>query len=321
MTPQVSVLLPVYNGAPWLAEAIQCVLEQSFVDFELIIIDDGSKDDSWNVISGFKDARIRAKRQANVGLAATLNEGLRMARAPYVARQDQDDWMHPNRLERQVAYLEAHQQCAAVGTWAEIRVDNNPSSRMHRHPLSSEAIQLMLLFDNPFVHSSMLLRRDAVVSVGSYCEDRSRQPPEDYELWSRLAAKFPLANIGTALTAYREVAGSMSRAGLSPFKNRLVVISTENLRRVLEGRYSAEECQMLAALFHGLTSPSGLPRRRALVMLKEAASLIGGSEPEWSTEYRNTFANLSSKISAQSWLRHIPPYLFNAALRIKRRYS
>lgn len=318
MSPVISVLLPVYNGALWLREAIQCVLEQSVADLELIVIDDGSKDQSWEIITSFKDARIRAKRRANVGLAASLNEGLRLARASYVARQDQDDWMHPDRLRRQLAYLDAHPQCAAVGTWAAIRVDNKPSSRVHKHPLRSKSLQLKLLLDNPFVHSSMLLRREAVLSVGAYCEDKLRQPPEDYELWSRLATRFPLANLGTVLTAYREVAGSMSRTGLAAFKRNVVTISAENLSRTLGARYSTEECRALAALFHGEPLPSALSRDRALRMLREAAITIGGLAVEWDDEYRYTFKNLYSKLSIQGWLRYLPRNFSSAALKFKR---
>jgi glycosyltransferase involved in cell wall biosynthesis len=320
LSPKVSVLLPVYNGAPWLAEAVQSVLEQSFTDFELIIIDDGSTDCSWDVISTFGDTRIHATRQVNVGLAATLNRGLRLARAPYVARQDQDDWMYPDRLRRQVAYLQENPDCAAVGTWAEIRVDGKGSSRTHKHPVSSEAIRLMLLLDNPFVHSSMLLRRDAVVRVGAYCEDRNRQPPEDYELWSRLAADYPLANIGSVLTAYREVVGSMSRAGSNPFRDRMLTICTENLCRLFDGQYSVEECRSLAALFHGVAVPFALSRGRALAIIEDAALTIGGPQLRWSSEFRDVYTYLTSKISARTWLQYVPDAVSNAALGIKRRF-
>lgn len=320
MIPLVSVLLPVYNGAPWLADSIQCVLDQSLGDLELIIIDDGSKDNSWDVISSFKDSRIRAKRQANIGLAATLNSGLRMARALYVARQDQDDWMHPERLERQVAYLDAHLGCAAVGTWSEIMLNNRTTPRMHKHPLSNVAIQLKLLFDNPFVHSSMLLRRDAVISIGGYCEDRSRQPPEDYELWSRLGAKFPLANIGAILTGYREVVGSMSRTNIGSFKNKIIIISTENLFRILGERYSIQECRALATLFHGITLTSPLSHGVALAMLKEAAVIIGGVQSEWNDEYRIVFEGLASRISVLNWFRYVPFDLLNLIRAVRRRF-
>lgn len=248
---KISVLLPVYNGAPWISAAIRCVLSQTFSDFELIVIDDGSKDDSWAEIRAFSDPRIRAIRQSNKGLAATLNVGLGLASTPYVARQDQDDWMHPERLERQYAFMEANPDCVGVGTWAEIRVNDLPSGRFHHHPTSWDALSFFLMFDNPFVHSSMLLRRGAVLAVGGYCEDLSRQPPEDYELWSRMARAGKLANIAETLTAYREVAGSMSRTGPNPFLEKVIKIGAENIYFALQERFGMDKCLALTSCYHG----------------------------------------------------------------------
>ena len=300
IVPKVSVLLPVYNGAPWLAGAIECVLSQTFADFELIIIDDGSKDDSWAVISGFSDPRIRAIRQSNMGLAATLNIGLELAQAPYVARQDQDDWMHPSRLELQRAFMEENPQCVGVGTWAEIRVDDKPTGRFHHHPTHSDALSLFLMFDNPFVHSSMMLKRDVVLSIGGYSEDRERQPPEDYELWSRMARVGKLHNIGETLTAYREVAGSMSRTGPNPFLPKVVKIGAENVYYALGERFGIEKCLALTACYHGVSSPQAtislLDILRMLSGLKSTLSDVSeGRSEQFLTIYRRFYLLLVSR--------------------------
>jgi len=316
--PNVSVVLPVYNGAPWLEGAINCVLEQSYADFELVILDDGSKDNSWDIITRFSDPRIKAHRQVNRGLAATLNIGIEFAAAPLVARQDQDDWMHPERLTRQVLYMDAHPGCAAVGTWAEIREDDDFTGRHHKHALSNEALRLNLMFDNPFVHSSMMLRRAAVLQVGGYCEDKSLQPPEDYALWSHLAAHFEVGNIGEVLTAYREVAGSMSRNGVSPFQRNVLRISVENMRRTLGSDCSEEQCKALSMLYHGVDGGPRLSRRKALQMLQALAVAIAGEPKSWNEEFLREHTRLAAFVSSRCLQSHLPSALLNTARKLKR---
>jgi cellulose synthase/poly-beta-1,6-N-acetylglucosamine synthase-like glycosyltransferase len=228
-SPLVTVLLPVYNGAADLEKAVASILEQSYSDFELLIINDGSKDDSAQILNRMNDARIRIVHQENIGLAATLNRGIELARGRYIARQDQDDLSRPIRLEMQLAYMEANPDCGLLGTAAEIWVADAPTERAHDHPTEHGVLYFDLLFNNPFVHSSVMLRRDAVLDVGGYSTDRSRQPPEDYELWSRMARRFRVANLPERLLVYREVPQSMSRTGPNPFLDKLVTICAENL--------------------------------------------------------------------------------------------
>lgn len=316
--PNVSVVLPVYNGAPWLDGAIKCVLDQSYTDFELVVIDDGSKDSSWDLITRFSDPRIKAYRQVNCGLAATLNIGLDIAVAPLVARQDQDDWMHPERLARQVLYMDAHPDCAAVGTWAEIREDDVFTGRHHKHALGNVALRLNLMFDNPFVHSSMMLRRAAVLQVGGYCEDKSLQPPEDYALWSNLASHFEVGNIGEVLTAYREVAGSMSRSGTSPFQRNVLRISIANMTRTLGSTYTDVQCKALSMRYHGVDGAPPLSRRKALEMLQALAVAIAGEPTNWNEEFAREHTRLAAFVSSRCLQKHLPSALLNTARKLKR---
>jgi glycosyltransferase involved in cell wall biosynthesis len=205
------------------------VFDQTFSDFEVIAINDGSKDDSASLLNAVDDPRVRVFHQENMGLAATLNRGLAMARGSLIARQDQDDLSHPERFARQVAYLNDNPECILLGTAAEIWVGDEPSERAHDHPTEHALLAFDLLFNNPFVHSSVMMRRDAVQAIGGYTTDKSRQPPEDYELWSRLARKGRVANLPERLLVYREVPQSMSRTGPNPFLDRLVSLSAENL--------------------------------------------------------------------------------------------
>ena len=116
----ISVILPVYNGSEYLTESIDCILNQTYSNFEFIIIDDGSTDDSAAIIANYTDVRIRFYSQQNQGLASTLNRGISLANGNYIARQDQDDVSLPNRFAQQVAFLEANPEYGMVGTWAAI---------------------------------------------------------------------------------------------------------------------------------------------------------------------------------------------------------
>jgi glycosyltransferase involved in cell wall biosynthesis len=234
-SPLVSVLLPVYNGADYVADGVKSILAQSYDNFELIIINDGSRDDSAKIVDQFTDARIRAYHQGNLGLAATLNRGIQLARGKYLARQDQDDLSLPQRFQKQVAFLEAHEEYGMVGTWAEIRSADKTAPKLHSHPSESLALKFDLLFDNPFVHSSMMIRKTVIDRVGGYTTDKARQPPEDYELWSRVARNFEVANIPEVLHIYRDVPSSMSKGAVNPFLENVMKISAENFS-LLTGR-------------------------------------------------------------------------------------
>ncbi len=228
-TPLVSVVLSVHNGATDLPRAIDTMMAQTFTDFELIAINNGSTDRSAAVLDGLSDERVRVFHQENRGLAAALNRGIAEARGRYIARQDHDDWAAPTRLAKQVAVLEATPDLALLGTRAAIYVGDEPSGRFHDHPLDDAALRFELLFDNPFVHSSVMIRKSALEEVGGYCTDPTRQPPEDYELWSRIVRRYRVANLAERLMVYREVGKSMSRIGTNPFGEHRLLISAENL--------------------------------------------------------------------------------------------
>jgi glycosyltransferase involved in cell wall biosynthesis len=246
----VSVVLPVYNCPAYIGAAIKSILNQTFENFELIVIDDGSTDNTPEIIQTFLDTRIRFFQQPNQGLAATLNRGISLARGKYIARHDQDDIALPERLAKQVKFLDSQPACGMVGTWAEIYLEETKTPRAHRHPSDNLRLQYELLFNNPFVHSSMLLRKSALEQVGGYSTDRERQPPEDYELWSRIAHEYEIANLPEILQIYREVPRSMSRTGVSPFLNHLVTISAENIAWAAKTAANDPSPVNLAALIH-----------------------------------------------------------------------
>ena len=266
--PLLTVLMPVYNGADYLAESIETILGQTLQSFEFLILNDGSKDGSQAILEDYaaRDPRIRVVQQANMGLAATLNKGMAMAQGEFIARQDQDDLSAPERLEKQLAYMQAHPKCALLGTRASIWADRTPTDRAHDHPVLNTVLKLDLLFNNPFVHSSVMLRRQAVLDLGGYTTDRERQPPEDYELWARIGRAARVANLPERLLVYREAPQSMSRTGENPFQSRLVLLSAENVALTSGLAEPDQHCRDIAALMH--RSTEGRSRRQDLAAME-----------------------------------------------------
>lgn len=317
----ISVVMPIYCGERTLVKSMNSVLSQEVESMEVIALDDGSRDASWQIVTEFRDKRLVAVQHANRGLAATLNRGIELAQGTFIARQDQDDLVLPGRLKKQLDYLESNPDVAMVGTWAQIYSEDQPTDRYHRHPCTSEALRLELLFDNPFVHSSVMVRANVLREVGGYCEDKSRQPPEDYELWSRIARKYPVANLPEVLTIYREMPSSMSRTGVSPFLKNVVRIATENLQAILEPDYELDRCKALAEVYHGVSAPPAhFSRSAARAMLELASRRIGGAEGQWSDEFRACYSRLRRHIDSCFRQRSLRARLLAPARWLKNRF-
>jgi glycosyltransferase involved in cell wall biosynthesis len=280
--PRVSVILPVYNGEPYLAEAVDSILGQTYADFELIAIDDGSRDGSGALLDAVRDPRVRVVHQENMGLALTLNKGIALARGEFIARQDQDDISRPERLARQVAYLDAHPACGLLGTWSVILEDRKPTSRQHRHPCSNGELQLRVLFDSFFVHSSVMMRRAALDRAGVYPTDPERNPPEDFDLWLRIARDHELANLPEPLLVYREVPGSISRTRAALLDRRAIAIAAENLQLLLGPGWPDTTVKDLVALQrHSTQSLSPAPDWRTMEkVLREAKRRLALKWPQ-----------------------------------------
>lgn len=247
-TPLVSVILAVFNGENYIRCAIDSILDQTYTNFELIIIDDGSKDRTAEFISLYTDKRIVFVQQKNLGLSASLNKAIQLARGKYLARQDHDDISLPLRLEKQVAFMEDNPDYGMVGTHSTIWVENSPTLRGHNHPEDFPTLNFKLLFDSFFVHSSVMIRRSAVDVVGGYTLDKSRQPPEDFELWSRIIRCFKVANLPERLLIYREIPTSITRT--VNFKANLIQISSENLAFMAGLDRPNADTWNIAALYH-----------------------------------------------------------------------
>ena len=230
-TPRVTVLMPVYNAAAYVADAARSILHQTWSDFELLVIDDGSTDDSARIVASLGDPRIRLVRaDRNIGLTATLNKGLALARGALIARQDADDLSEPERLERQVAFLDANPAVALVGSWYR-KID--AAGRLlgdRRLPTHDAPLRWALLSHCPIVHSAAMFRRDAIAEAGGY-DDRFAYA-QDYELWSRVAGRHRLANLPEFLVRYRVIATSLT-ATIGDSSGEGARISLANVRELM----------------------------------------------------------------------------------------
>lgn len=242
----ISVILPVYNGGEFLAKAIQSVLNQTYPHFEFIIINDGSTDDSDTIIKSFADERIVYVRQENKGLGATLNEGLLKAKGEFIARQDQDDISYPQRFERQIGFLNKHPEILLTGTWARILKNLQEEMGYHKHSCSSALLHFDMLFDNPFVHSSVMFRKEAITKAGNY--SNARDVYEDFDLWSRFLNYGKLANIPEVLLDYCHHLQGMSKS-FHNFKEDALSSQGYNNMKILTGR-DGKAYSDLTAVYH-----------------------------------------------------------------------
>lgn len=200
----VTVLLPVYNGAATLSQTLRSILLQRHSDFELLVIDDASADESATIIDecARNDARVTAVvHERNAGLANTLNEGLELARHEFVARIDQDDEALPDRLGAQKAFLDAHPRVAAAGSWVFHMGARREYDRLVRLPTEHHEIAAILPRENCMYHPAMMLRRSAILDAGGYRGEFKNA--EDYDLWLRLSRNHELANVAEPLLRYR----------------------------------------------------------------------------------------------------------------------
>ena len=185
--PTVSVLLTVYNGEPFLRESLESILNQTLEDFELVVVNDGSVDDTAAVLSSIDDERLRVFDQPNRGRSEALNRGLMHCRGEYIAVIDDDDLASPTRLERQVAELENRSEIDILGSWYDRRFEEDPATiERVEVPLDDYGIRTALPNYNPLAHSSVAYRSEAIEQVGGY--DVSLDSCVDYDLWVRLAA-------------------------------------------------------------------------------------------------------------------------------------
>ncbi|EHJ02070.1 glycosyl transferase family 2 [Clostridium sp. DL-VIII] len=222
--PMVTVLMSVYNGEKFLKEAIESILDQTFTGFEFLIINDGSTDNSVKIIESYKDPRIRLiNNEKNLKLIASLNKGISLARGKYIARMDCDDVSMPERLEKEVEFLESSPDYGLVGTHYTVIDGEGKEQYNVSYPSSNELIKLFLSLNCPLAHGSImgrteLFKKNLYGSKESYAV-------EDYELWTRIAKMTKIHNIPEYLFKYRVYGESFSDSKTQLMYNQTLELS------------------------------------------------------------------------------------------------
>ncbi|MFT3867312.1 MAG: glycosyltransferase [Nibricoccus sp.] len=284
--PIVSVIMSVHNGEPYLREAIDSILAQSFTDFEFLIVNDCSSDNSQRIIISYGDPRVRlVDNPTNIGLTKSLNKALALSRGHYVARMDADDRSHKERLAKQVEFLNENPRVAVVGTQiqpidAEGKTIRKGGSRKAVDPV---ALAWHWIFDNPLAHSTTLFRREIIWErMKGY--DETFRTSQDFELWSRVAHLYEICNLDEVLVDFRLHANSVSRRYTTEDVIKLTPVYRQNLGRILQ---TSEFPQEFATRWLHITMPAltkiGNPTE-VLAMFKDVRCRFLAVYPE---AYRN----------------------------------
>lgn len=249
--PSVTVLMTVFNAGPYLDAAIRSIVDQTYRDWEFVIVDDASTDGSSAVSEAWakRDDRIRVIRnEANKGQTPCLNQGLGEARGPWIARQDADDLSLPERLARQLAACDG---LALLGTNGWIIDAAGRATGLLDAPLSHASITWTSPFLNPFMHTAVLAKTAVIrEELGGYDENFSIA--QDYDLWARLIARHPSANLPDRLVCYRHLATSLSKSGRSTAFEEARRVSQREAERVFARPLTENEHTLLAAFREGL---------------------------------------------------------------------
>ena len=199
LPPLVSVVMPVFNGEPFLREAINSILNQTFTNFEFLIINDGSTDKTKKIIESYSDSRICLINQKNIGLIKTLNKGIKLSRGAYIARMDADDISEINRLEIQFQLMERELDIAVCGSWVRTFGTNNS---IWQYPTHHDEICCRQLFSCAMAHPSTMIRRSTLME-SNFNYNENCMHAEDYDLWVKISKRHKLININKVLLSHR----------------------------------------------------------------------------------------------------------------------
>jgi len=213
MIPKVSVIMSVYNGEKYLREAMDSILNQTFTDFEFIIINDGSTDHTKQILESYTDSRIRLFHQKNIGLTKSLNKGLRVANGEYIARQDADDISELDRINQEVSFLDNNSEIALIGTYVNFINEHGKKFDVWKPARRHQDIKKGLTKGNCFCHGSVMFRKKCLSVVGEYRE--FFKYTQDYDFWVRISEKYKVANLNSFLYQFRRYPKAISRKSLS----------------------------------------------------------------------------------------------------------
>lgn len=275
MPPAVSVVMPVHNGARYVTESLESLRRQSFTDFEIVVVDDGSSDDTPRILAEFatSEPRCRIITQPNQGQAVARDLGVKEAKAPLIAWLDADDIAEETRLARQVAFLGAHPHVAAVGSAIRLIDGEGRVTGLAPYPCGSAEVATAMSTECALAHSAVTMRKAAFMKVGGYRQ--AFLHAEDYDLWLRLLDEHAVDNLKEPLVRYRQHGGSVS------FRYRrqqsLAALAAKHCMRARRaGRpdpYAGRTKLMDESLFADLSIP---PQEEALFRFECLASCLTG---------------------------------------------
>ena len=197
----VSVLMSVYNNEEYIKNTLKSILKQTYNNIEVVIINDASEDKSRYIIKSFKDKRIKLiDNKNNLGLAKSLNKGIKKCKGKYIARIDADDLMMPDRIEKQVNFLEKNKDIAVLGTSLILINDKDKIIGKRDYPKTNEDINKTILIRNPLAHPSVMIRK-SMLPKKTY--DEKLKTSQDYDIWLRINKKYKIANLPHYLLKYR----------------------------------------------------------------------------------------------------------------------
>ena len=230
MKPQVSIVMPTFNNGRYLQESIQSVLSQSFQDWELVVVNDASKDNSREILQRFasQDPRIKVfHNEQNLRIVKTLNRGLDLAQADLIARLDGDDyWSDNEKLRQQVDFLNSHPDYGMIGSWGTAMDENGKYLFDLKFPSTDAGIRSQFLMRNCFIHSSLVFRKKLVLDLGGYVMTEGYI--EDYELWLKLGMKCKFALIPKIMVSYRINSVGLTQSNALPQLQAFINLSKKH---------------------------------------------------------------------------------------------
>ena len=307
--PKVTVLLCVYNGEKYLREAIDSILNQTFENFEFLVINDASTDSSRDIILSYKDPRIRLiDNKKNLGLTRSLNKGLKLAKGEYIARIDADDIAFPERLKRQLEYIVKRPDVGGVSSWYEVVDERGGLVYVNKVALSFEDIYYNLTFFNCLVHSSTLYNKKLVLDMGGYDENYKRS--QDYELWCRISKISRIEQVPEALVKLRLTNTTISRKFQDEQDRYAREVFRSNIENLLSRKIGEEERHIWSLWSHNnVIKTKNVDLKRVLAALCEInKKIIETADPSLNMEIQKIKANGLEKVTQ---------YLLNSAKRGK----
>lgn len=301
---KISVVIPIYNSREYLRESIESVIAQTYHDWEVLVINEfGSDDGSSDIIKEYsqQDPRIRLiQNEENLGLAESLNKGIRMAKGEYIARLDADDLAHPDRFRKQIEFMNSHPEVVVCGTYQHhFGVETD---WVHKPAITPEQCKANLLFFCDLCHSTLMLRREAIVTNNLWYDKHFLA--EDFELWTRVTRVGEIANIPEVLGEYRWGDGNITKEKINRLHEESGNIVAHNLEQNLKLKLDDNE----RAYFRNWHNPLDDFENKKMFLNKMERLLRGIYEKNITEQYYNQQELLNAIGTKWRWIKYNDPF-------------